>query len=119
MLTVPVVHTCLLLNATTLLILIGVVSTVIVMMLLSTAVSLWDNKCKINKFTIIYCTSYGKLVIGSGEMHLEYFNRYNCIHCLLYRIGDIFFHGYIVCEFWILEKLYTENIKFIWLTFHF
>ena len=47
MLTVLVVHTCLLLNAPTLLILIVGVLIVTVMMLLSTAVSLSDI-CKIN-----------------------------------------------------------------------
>ena len=47
MLTVLVVHTCLLLNATTLLILIVGVLIVTAMMLLSTAVSLC-NICKIN-----------------------------------------------------------------------
>ena len=51
MLTVLVVHTCLLLNAPTLLILIVGVLIVTVMMLLSTAVSLSDI-CKINKMHV-------------------------------------------------------------------
>ena len=83
-LTVLVVHICLLLNAAT--ILIVVVLIVIVMMLLSTAVSLSDILCKINKFTkkLICSTSRGKIIIGICEM-------YNCIYCLL---QVVFFIGF-------------------------
>ena len=66
MLTVLVVHTCLLLNAPTLLILIMGVLIVTVMMLLSTAVSLTMHKLLIKLHYLFFLL---QTPLGSGTLH--------------------------------------------------